>query len=165
MNSLHLPSPVIYKLSLRWQTEIPISLVKWPKLMKLDRDWCKWDMACVRCIGTSDAVHRYTKFFFPKIQSCGMWMSSEPLNGWKVIYKSPGKRGVTPKTHIPFIAYNPPLCARDTRAAGPAFVTKVQKNWNISLLNYKGPLPLFVGLEASISLRVSKIQPVEFQLG
>lgn len=58
--------------------------------------------------------------------------------------KVPGKRGVTPTSQVPFVPYNPPLCARDTGAPGPAFIRKVQKNWNISLLKHKGPLPLLL---------------------
>lgn len=71
----------------------------------------------------------------------------------------PGKRGVTPKSQAVFISYNPPLCARDTRAAGPAFIKKVQKNWNISLPKYKGPLPLLLAQKLQSASEFQRSNP------
>lgn len=71
------------------------------------------------------------------------WVAN-PSTAGRPAMKVPGKRGVTPKSQVVFISYTPPLCARDIRATGPAFIRKVQKHWNISLLKYKGPLTLLL---------------------
>lgn len=88
-----------------------------------------------------------SSFFFTQIQSCEIWRSSKRLS-WKVVgrptIKAPRRRGVTLKSQVFFISDNPSPCARDTRAAQPGFIREVQKNWNISLLKYKGPLPLLL---------------------
>lgn len=63
---------------------------------------------------------------------------------------------MTSDTEVAFIPYNPPLCTRDTRATGPAFISKVQKNWNIPLLKYKGALPLLLAQKLQSALEFQR---------